>query len=218
MELRTLVRDLYGVDRPQGCTDNEIAAMKERFGAIPVVVEEFWRTFGRTKELNQCQDTWCFPEEYQKWECLSEYDCLLLLTENQGCCRAGIRREDLTLPDPPVYTQTEDDDPWVLSAPTTSAFLEAALLYESVWWLEHSPEGFYWLTEEELAVVQAKLTRHSAVLKHWMEMEITCYSNRPDNLAAILDVGDQYQALYGAATEESYAALMEVMEGLGEEI
>ena len=132
--------------------------------------------------------------------------------------RTGIRREDLTLPDPPVYTQTEDDDPWVLSAPTTSAFLEAALLYESVWWLEHSPEGFYWLTEEELAVVQAKLTRHSAVLKHWMEMEITCYSNRPDNLAAILDVGDQYQALYGAATEESYAALMEVMEGLGEEI
>ena len=30
MDLQTLVRDLYGVDRPQGCTDEEIAAMKER--------------------------------------------------------------------------------------------------------------------------------------------------------------------------------------------
>ena len=40
MELRELVRDLYGVDQPQGCTDEEIAAMKESFGAIPAAVEE----------------------------------------------------------------------------------------------------------------------------------------------------------------------------------
>ena len=45
----------------------------------------------------------------------------------------------------------------------------------------------------------------------------TFYSNRPDNLVVIMDMGDGgYQALYGGATEESYAALMEVMEGLGE--
>ncbi len=41
MKLRTLVRDLYGVDQPQGCTEGEIAAMKERFGAIPAMVEDF---------------------------------------------------------------------------------------------------------------------------------------------------------------------------------
>ena len=35
---------------------------------------------------------------------------------------------------------------------------------------------------------------------------------------AIMDVGDQYQTLYGGATQESYAALLEVMEGLGEPI
>ena len=51
-----------------------------------------------------------------------------------------------------------------------------------------------------------------------MEMEVTFYSNRPDNLVVIMDVGDQYQALYGGATQESYAALREVMEGLGEPI
>ena len=67
MKLRTLVRDLYGVDQPQGCTEKEIAAMKERFGAIPAVVEDFWRTFGHTRELNQCQDDWIFPEQYSKW-------------------------------------------------------------------------------------------------------------------------------------------------------
>ena len=124
----------------------------------------------------------------------------------------------MSLPDPPVYTQTEDDAPWLLSAPTTSEFLEAALLYEGVWQMEYVPEEFYWLTDEELAQVQTKLTKHPAVLKNWMEMEITCYSNRPDNLLAVMDVGDQYQTLFGAVTEESYVELMDVMEGLGEPI
>lgn len=142
MELRKLVRDLYGVDRPQGCTQAEIAGMRERFGAIPAVVEEFWRGFGRTRELGQCQDDWMFPEQYAKWKWLEEYDSLVLLNENQGCCRACVRREDLTLPDPPVYTRMEEDDPWLLSAPTTSAFLQAALLYESVWRLEYAPTSF----------------------------------------------------------------------------
>ena len=84
--------------------------------------------------------------------------------------------------------------------------------------MEYIPEEFYWLTDEELAEVQAKLTKPPAVLKNWMEMEITCYSNRPDNLVVIMDVGDQYQTLLGAVTEESYLELMDVMEGLGEPI
>ena len=47
---------------------------------------------------------------------------------------------------------------------------------------------------------------------------ITFYCNRPDNLVVVMDVGDQYQTLFGAVTEESYVALMDVMEGLGEPI
>mgnify|MGYP001024789568 CR=1 FL=1 len=218
MELRQLVRDLYGIDRPQGCTEEEIAAVRKIFGVLPAVVEDFWRTFGRTKELNQCQDDWMFPEQYAKWKWLAEGDALILLNENQGVCRAGIRREDLSRPDPPVYTQMEDDDPWLLSAPAVSEFLEAALLYESVWRLKYSPAEFYWLTDEELAAVQPKLIKHPAVLRNWIEMEITCYSSRPDNLLAVMDVGDQYQTIYGGATEESCAALLEVMEGLGEPV
>ena len=218
MNLLELFRDLYGADQPQGCTDGEIAAVKEIFGAIPAVVEDFWRTFGRTPQLNYVQDTWILPEHYFKWTWPGESEYLILLNENQGVCRAGIRREDLSLPDPPVYIQMEDDAPWLLSAPTTSEFLETALLYESVWQMEYASEEFYWLTDEELAQVQAKLTKHPAVLKNWMEMEITCYSNRPDNLLVIMDVGDQYQTLFGAVTEESYLKLIDVMEGLGEPI
>ena len=218
MNLLELFHDLYGVEQPQGCTDEEIAAVKEIFGAIPAVVEDFWRTFGRTPRLNYVEDTWLLPEHYSRWTWPGESEYLILLHENQGVCRAGIRREDLTLPDPPVYTRMDDDDPWLLSAPAASKFLEAALLYEGVWQMEYIPEEFYWLTDEELAEVQDKLAKHPAVLKNWMEMEIIFYSNRPDNLVVIMDAGDQYQTLFGAVTEESYLELMDVMEGLGEPI
>ena len=168
---------------------------------------------------HQRTDTWFFPEDFQRWDHLAQSGILPLLDENQYVCAAAILQKDLSLPDPPVYTRmAADEGPWVLSASTVSEFLEAALTYEAIWQLKYSAEEYYWLTDEELATVQAKLTKRPAILKNWMEMEVTFYSNRPDNLVVIMDVGDQYQALYGGATQESYAALLEVMEGLGEPI
>lgn len=219
MDLRELIRDLYGVGQPQGCTDEEIAAMKENFGEIPSVLEEFWRTFGRTDKIHYNQDEWLFPEDFQKSKYMFRFDDLRLFCENQACCWAGILRKDLTLPDPPVYTQEDEDDPWLLSTPTTSAFLEAALTYEAVWNLDYSPDEFYQLSNEDVAKIQAKLDKRPCVLKNWVGMEITFYSNRPDNLVVLMEMenGD-HQTLYGGATQESYAALLEVMEGLGEPI
>lgn len=219
MELRKLVRDLYGVDQPQGCTEEEISSIKEIFGALPAVVEDFWRTFGRTRRLNYTQDDWIFPEQYSKQKWLAEYGNLLLLNENQSVCLAYVRRDDLTLPDPPVYLGTEPDGPWKLAAPTVSEFLEAALTYEAVWQLEHSPDEFYELSAKDMEVVRSKLEKRPAVLRNWFVTETTFYSSRPDNLVVVMDMGDgDYQALYGGATQESYAALLEVMEGLGEPI
>ena len=215
MELRELFRTLYSVDHPQGCTDEEINTVKEIFGTLPAVVEDFWRTFGRTQRLNCVQDTWILPEHYSKWSWPGASEFLVLLNENQGCCQAGIRREDLSLPDPPVYEFVNDEAQELIS-PSVSEFLKAALTYEAVWQMEYASEEFYWLTDGELTEVQGKLTKHSAVLKNWMEYEFTFYSNRPDNLLVVIDVGDQYQCLFGAATEESYLELIDVMEGLGE--
>ena len=215
MDLQALIRSLYAADSLQGYTDGDIAAMKARFGAIPAALEAFWRAAGRTPQLNFGQDDWLLPENFERWSWLGQCGHLILLNENQGCCRAGILRDDLAKPDPPVYL-TNDDKTWEPLSPSVTEFLAAALTYEAVWTFPHSPEEFYWLTPEEVEVVRAKLDRYPYILKGWFEMEVSFYANRPDNLLVLMDVGDQYQALYGGATEESYAALLEVMEGLGE--
>ena len=216
---------LYGSPAPEGCSEEEIAALRARFGALPAAVEDFYRTAARTRQFQWGQDTWILPEHYQSWTWLEKTGALILLNENQGVCQAGVKKEDLTLPDPPVYvTYKEDFSEWRLCAPSVSEFLAAALAYEAAF--THvapcSPEEFYWFSPEETAKVRAELTRLPFSLLDWCsEMEITLYQNAPDNLLVLMDFGaedGEPQALYGAVTQESYQKLLAVVGGLGEPI
>lgn len=217
MDFWEKLRQLYAVEELQGYTETEIASVKAYFGTLPQVVEEFWRRAGRTEALHHVQDMWMKPEYFQKWDSLRNRDYLMLLNENQGCCRAGIRRSDLDKADPPVYV-TKDDQNWKLCADTTSEFLQAALAYEAVFTYSFGPEDFVlWLTEEELKTVQAGLEKKPFELNSWMvDANMSFYSNAPDNMVVIMDCGGLLQTIYGAASEESYKKLMNVMEGLGE--
>lgn len=215
MDFLEMIKELYQVKKPQGYSESEIAAVKEHFPALPKTVEEFWRKAGRTSAIHCGQDCWITPQNFMEWEWLQNCDCLILLNENQGVCRAGIRSADLEQADPPVYVSMDDEN-WTLCAETTSEFLQAALAYEAVFTFEHGPEDFVlWLEEDEMEIIQTKLEKKPYMMRGWMDIDISFYSNAKDNMVAIMDGGD-LQAIYGAATEESYDKLMEVMEGLGE--
>jgi hypothetical protein len=208
--------ELYAVDKLRGYSDEDINYLKQLFGSLPLVLEDYFRTAGRTEAFHRAQDTWMLPEHFQEWAWLQKADYLILLNENQGVCRAGIRREDLLLPDPPVYT-TEDDETWVLCAPATSEFLLAALYYESVFTFEHSPKEFYWLSEKDMTAIQSQLTKLPYEFSNWINgIKVSFYSNAEDNLVAVMDCGGDLQMLYGAVSADSYAKLRAVLEGIGE--
>ena len=210
-----MIRQLYAVEELQGYTEEEIAIVKKYFGSIPRTVEEFWRSALRTEAIHGVQDQWIKPEDFDKWDWLRDNDYLIILNENQGCCRAGIRRRDLTKADPPVYV-TSDDRKWTLCAVTVSGFLQAALAYEAVFAFPFQGEELvYWLTEDELETVQSNLEKKPFGLQGWLETDMSFYSNAPDNMVVIMDSGD-LEVLYGAASETGYEKLMEVMEGIGE--
>lgn len=216
--MENLIKNLYAVDSFSGCTEAEIIFMKQMFGNLPSVLENFYRTVAKTEGLHHIQDQWILPEHFAKYPWLNNPECLIIMNENQGVCQAGIRREDLTKPDPPVYVQTDDNE-WVLSAPTTSEFLMAMLGCQASFAMKYQPEAFYWITEEELATIRAKLNKLPYEVHNWLyEMKISLYTNAPDNIVAVMDCGGDLQVLYGANSEEGYAKLMTVMEGIGEEM
>ena len=219
-EYREEIRQLYGVEELQGYTEEELAVVKKYFAPLPPVLEEFWNRAARTEAIHKVQDRWIRPEDFDQWDWLKDGDYLVILIENQGCCRAGIRRKDLTKADPPVYVAADqiNDHRWTLCAGTLSGFLRAVLAYEAVFAFPfHGEELMYRLTEEELETVRSGLEKQPFGLSGWLGMDMSFYSNASDNMAVIMDCGD-LEVLYGAASEAGYKKLMEVMEGLGEAI
>lgn len=218
MDLTTMIKQLYAVDTLEGYTDEDISYLKTMYASLPTVLEEFYRTAGKTPAIHLVQDIWMKPEHYRDRAWLKEDDShFILLNENQGVCRAGIRKEDMALPDPPVYV-TMDDEDWELCASTTSEFLAATLTYESVFAFEYWSEEFFWLSEEELELIQSRLTRLPFAMQNWMDATITCYNNAPDNLVVVMDMEGEYQMFFGGVTEEAYKKLQSILGDMGEPV
>ncbi len=216
-DILSLVKPLYRVDTWIGCAEEELDALRRRFGPLPQVLEDFYRTAAGTPALQACQDRWALPEAFQRPNWLQTSEHLVLLVENQGVCHTCIRRENLSQADPPVHT-TGDRQGWSLCAPSTSAFLAAALTYEAVFYQLFTPEEFYELTEEEHSALDAGLSRYPFVLESWISgFRAAFYHNMPDNLAVVMEdpAGGLPQMLYGAGTKASYQALLDVVGGLG---
>lgn len=208
---------LYAVETLQGYTERDIELLKGIFGTLPRVLEDFYRTAGRTEAIYYGEDEWVLPEHYQKREWLRHPEYMILLNEAQYVCCAGIRKRDLYLSDPPVYVM-QNDEHWALCAPTTSEFLNAALTYEAVYTFPYSPEEFYLLTKKDVERINTRLTKLPYEMANWIGgVHITLFQNEKDNLAVVMDCGDGMpDMLYGAASEASYAQIQLALRGIGE--
>ena len=60
MNLYELIKNLYGVDELVGYSDEDIAFLKEMFGDLPKVLEDYYRKAGMTEALRHLQDEYSF--------------------------------------------------------------------------------------------------------------------------------------------------------------
>ena len=214
-----IMKPLYGIKSFSGYTDAEISYLKQLYGTLPKVLEEYYHTAGNTKAFHYAhvQDKWILPKEACYFDNLRSSGYMAILNENQSCCQACIRLKDLEADDPPVYN-THDGQNWLICAPSVSEFLAAALAYEAAFTFEYSPEDFYYLEKEDFEILKQRLKKYPFEIQNWVgDMKISLYSNEPSNLAAIMECdGGDIQMLYGAASEDSYNKLSKALEGIGE--
>ena len=207
------IKRVYDIKKFHGSTPEEIDKLKQKFGEIPEVLEEFYLKAGNTKKYHYGQDTWIMPHDYFKYSWIQDFDeGIILLNENQGVCQAYVRKEDLPLADPPVYLWCGERKEINLCASSVREFLMAASAYEAAFTFEYNPEDFYYLSLDDIEEFEARLGKFPFKM-YWIsdDIEITFYSNDPGNLIAALSCDSAedggIQLIYGAVNEESYKKL-----------
>ena len=219
MDLYELIKNLYGTNELDGYSDEDIAFLKEMFGSLPEVLEDYYRKAGRTEILKHLQDEWILPEHYQNRNWLKqEKDFYILMNENQGVFQFGIRREDMCKSNPPVYyIENEIIEKY---CDTLREFLLCQSAYQAVFTFEYSSEEFYGITEDELKIVEENLQKYPFELKNDERdypFNMSFYYNAGDDLYVVMKYNQEdMQVLYGAVSEKSFDELEKVVGNLGE--
>ena len=219
-----LLRKLYDIGSFKGYSDDEIREMSEGFDMIPATLIDFWKTCGNNKELYaNSNDYWIDPEFYRKsnWLKNAPKDYYYLLDENQHCYQAAIRREDMHLPDPPVYIveplhgeETREVGP---ANECLSAFLMGMLLYEAA--LSAGPfkyfyEDYIWYGENDIAKIESLLHKYPYHVYNWYSERIDVYTMNEEALLFVMQ-GDEPNGTYAAKTEEALQRMKGLLGGIG---
>jgi hypothetical protein len=88
-----------------GWDEKDLIAAEERLGvALPAVLREAYRLFGRRRDLTSNQDVLLSPRELHVDD---RKEALVFRVENQGAASWGVLLTDLEHPDPPVLIRAD---------------------------------------------------------------------------------------------------------------
>lgn len=108
-------------------TASKISGIESTLGfPLPAALREWYLLAGKHAQIWSGQD--CLLKLSELKFSLDD-DALVFRYENQNCERWGIRREDLKLDDPPVWSFEEKRE----ESPSVTAFAIQTLLLESMW-------------------------------------------------------------------------------------
>ena len=218
-----LLRRLYDIESFTGYNEDEIREMSEGFDVIPATLIDFWKICGNTKEIySGSNDLWIDLEFRRKsnWIKNAPTDYYYLIDENQHCYQAAIRREDMALPDPPVYIvePLNGDDKREIgrAEDSLSAFLMGMFLYEAA--LSAGPfkyfyEDFIRYGEDDIAKIDTLLHKYPYHVYNWYSDRIDIYTMNEEALLYIMQ-GDESNGTYCAKSEEALQRMKDLIGGI----
>ena len=220
-----LLQKLYSIDTFAGYSDDEIKEMSEGFDEVPVALIEFWKKCGKSEELYKgTNDYWINLEFHRnsKWVNEDSKDYYYLLDENQHCYQMAIRREDMSLSDPPVYVveplQGGEVREVGQAEESISKFLMGMFLYEAALCagpFSYFNEDFIWYEEDDIQNLETLLTKQPYHIYNWYSDRIDIYTLHDDAVLYIM-MADEPQGTYSAKSEAALQRMNELIGDIGE--
>lgn len=206
----SIIKKLFGITESNGFAENEIQVIKDIFGDLPEVFTDYYRELGKIQNLNYTQDFLIIPERFQYYK---DNDYLVFYTENQRACVWGIHKDDLSIPNPPVY-MSYDQEEWNLETKTLADFFTAMAFLQAGFALEFPSNTFYEIEPTDLDFIIKNYSDKGVAFKQWLE-GIQFYGSHDDEV--IIITGGS-QMFYAANSQQHFTDMDEVLSKLGEEL
>jgi len=208
------ISKLFCVTSPTGYSEKKLEEVEGKVGKIPEALRLFYKKYGNTKKLCYMQDQLVLPDDFLG---LIDDAYLIFFDENQGVCRAGIKKTDAELFDPPVYVSMVEEE-WKLAQDKVSDFLVAMYGYEASIVLDYNPEEFYFVKKEEIEIIEQRFTKRPERIKGWLDCEIVLYGNENGRIALMIQDDLDIQMNYAANSKEEFERMQKLLSGIGEVI
>ena len=204
------IKKLFHISEPNGFTKDEIQIIKDIFGNLPQVFVDYYSELGKIQSLNQTQDSLVIPERFQFY---NHNNYLIFYTENQHACVWGIRKDNLSNPNPPVY-MSYDEMEWNLETETLTDFFTAMAFLQASFALKFTAECFYEIDEKGLNFIAENYTNKGVCFKNWAD-GINFYGDYDDDVIVVMS---NNQLFYSSNTEDHFIEMDKVLSELGTEI
>jgi hypothetical protein len=190
------IRQLFDISDNSFCIDETIIVQNESRLRInlPKILKEYYLQLGNHEALNQSQNYLVLPQELQ----FDDNDLLVFYTENQFVVLWGIKRSDLSLDNPPVYSICDEDIE--LESPNLSTFLTAMAYLQAVFSFTYNANRteISKITEE---IIQKTWKKSNHSLKTW---NVEFYQNNLNEILAVMKNDEQIDLFIATKTEESF--------------
>ncbi|KRD10900.1 hypothetical protein ASE21_04040 [Flavobacterium sp. Root901] len=204
------IKKLFHITEPNGFSVDEMQMVKNALGNLPQTFVDYYTELGKIFELNQSQDSLVTLDRLPNYA-TNEY--LIFYTENQHVCVWGIRKDDLSKPNPPVY-MSYDEKEWNLETETLTNFFTAMAYLQAGFALEFTSETFYELEPNEINFVTENFSNKGVSLTQWVE-GAKFYGNYDDDVIVIMSSN---QMFYASNSEEHFDEMNAVLSKLGTEL
>ncbi|MDR3354581.1 MAG: hypothetical protein LBO21_06045 [Synergistaceae bacterium] len=199
------IAKLFGIKTQIGIEETVIAEAEKETGPMPAVLRAYYLELGAHKALNRTQDRLLGPDELRETD-----DHIIFYTENQDVCEWGIAKSNWSEADPPVF-RSYDRKEWVLEAERLRDFLVAMAHWQAVFAYEYSKEEFLFLSPQAAEKIRAAFEHKTLPGFRCWDAEFFGWQ---DAILVLIENGGDYDLLYSALREASFAALDETVTGL----
>ncbi len=204
------IRSLFGITENNGFLVEEIALHKAVCEHIPQVLHDYYANLGKIDALNHTQDQLLSPN---KLKFSKNNDFLIFYAENQYACAWGIKKEDLTHSNPPVY-MSADEIKWQQECETLSDFLNAMAHLQAVFALPFNCEDFLFINEEEKSFITKNFKKKNCCFTQWIGIEF--YGDADTDVIAVFGNQGNYDLLYASNDKQQFEKMDSLLGSLGE--